>query len=310
MAFIAFTDAGTVYKSNDGVTWAAGASLPAAATGAFFGAFQLGVFLVFDVGTDTIYKSLDGDSWTTHAVGGTAIGITSCAATSTYHGVMSTASYKFRTSTDGETWTDPGSDSWPVDPMRSVAASSTEFCASNTYEVYTSPTGATWTSQTITWTTTPDETRMAHNGNVFVILGESSATALQYSADGDSWTEVLLGGTDFFAYSKQAFINHGTLFCCLGDRGSRGVLTSSNDGVSWTFTAVGTSTNARYIASDGVNAVIVGGSTTTYTSADGVTWTTNASALPAAVWSGVMGGVAASPSAFWTDFVYSTETYS
>ncbi len=168
-------------------------------------------------------------------------------------------------STNGSSWT-----SYPTTPLETqfgaMAASGSIFCGvgpSGT-AAGTSPSGVTWTAQTLPASASWDA--IAHNGTIFCAIAYGGTNAA-ISSDGATWSlEVLPASESWIGIAAK-----GSLFCAIAESGAVAV---STNGIAWTLGSapvIGGSYSA--IASNGSVFCIIdyNGSYASFSS-DGLSW--------------------------------------
>ena len=278
------TSHGSVLSSANGVDWKQ-IDLNEVWYGTNAVTFFNGRFIV--PGTDAVYTSTDGSTWTKApqtagfelndlaAGNNLLVGVGSDPLNPYFGGTI-------MKSTDGVTWTSLASElTYGLNAVAYGTASGT-FAAVGSYGViYTYQSGYV-TKRTDISQIGQDLYGIAYGNGTFVAVGGNGAIATSTNTasgksnnEGAFWT-LRTSGTleplNSVAFGNGTFVAGGTDF----------VLTSP-DGITWTQRTFGTPAASTTIRFDGTTFVAVGSNGVILTSVDGITWTTVIPATPAPV---------------------------
>ena len=304
--YVAVGDFGTVMTSADSYTWVNGAS---GITNALNDVVWSGTeyLAVGDFGT--VLRSADGLAWTTSTAGNVTFGLSSVIWDGAQYVTVGSLG-QILTSADGITWVTQTTGT--LTGLNDIIWTGTQYVVvGNSGIVLTSPNAMTWTQQTTPVTDVLNA--VAWNGTLFVAVGSAGAT--MSSADGITWTSIAwtVFATNLWdiAWDGAAFIavsNGGTYYSSTdgnwggavfnGDNrpnvnaiypalgswisvGGGGRVYTSLDGITWTARFLGMKDSVEGFANNGVVALALGQQCSFMTTADGVNWTTYASAMPA-----------------------------
>jgi hypothetical protein len=252
--FAAVGAGGTIFTSSDGMTWAAATTVPT------------GLPDLYAVTGYAAYQNNPGNPglrWVAVGNGGTAI-----------------------YSTDGITWlagstatANPGNY-----PLRSITqVNGTFFAVGDTGTIIYSTDGNTWSRAANSGTT--NKLNGVTHGNYFVAVGDSGTVLM--SGDGNSWATPA-SAVSLTASNLQQVAYYGGIIVAVGDSGT--IVTSIDNGATWTSQTQGTlglvgvaaetqlainavpDTQLGYIST--VQFVAVDSAGQTYTSQNGVIWST------------------------------------
>ena len=303
--YVAVGDFGTVMTSADSYTWVNGASgITNALNDVVWNGTQY--LAVGDFGT--VLRSTDGLSWVASTVGNVTWNLNAVIWDGAQYVAVGQLG-KILTSVDGITWVTQTSGS--LSQFNDIVWTGTQYVVvGGSGAVFTSLNATTWVQQTSPLTSNLNG--VAWNGTLLVAVGASGAS--MSSLDGITWTsiawttfgiplyDVAWDGAKFIAVSGSIYYssidgNWGgaasngdyrtttyAIYPALGSWisvGSGGRIYTSLDGVNWTARFSGMKDSVVGLANNGTVTVALGGKCNFMTTADGVTWATYASAMPA-----------------------------
>ncbi|MBU6398983.1 MAG: hypothetical protein KGS61_01570, partial [Verrucomicrobia bacterium] len=250
----------TVVTSADGLNWTVhprkiDTTLLAVAYGG-------GVFIAVDL-AGVVYKSPDGINWNPHDLFGAAYGNGQYVVVGDNGSILS--------SLDAVTWTPR--DAGTTNRLLAVAGNASGFAlVTGGPAILGSPDGVTWTPRN-TGTTNGLYGIAAGNG-LFVAIGQRGTIA--HSLDGTNWySSAFAANLQWIAITcgNNGFFAIGNVYDAAGPHGA--TLTSSVDGglVITPWAPVTWPTDAVLAAGSGV--IVLATATSTWTSTNGVDWTTN-----------------------------------
>ncbi len=229
---------------------------------------------------NTVASSPDGVTWT-QRTSGLATGGLNAAIYAGGRFVVAGDGGGCAYSANGTSWTVGGAISGMATSALAYGAG-LYVAVGNVGQLYTSPTAATWTSRTSSFSSS-DISSVAYGAGVFVATGADGQIAT--SPDGITWTQrtspflgtetvvrVLFDGGKFVALAQAS--------------GSISKIATSPDGITWTLVASLSHPgyNGTGLAFDGqLYVLIAGGYSYIYVSDDGVNWVPAPSPLPATV---------------------------
>lgn len=271
------TSHGNVLSSTNGVDWQQVTLFDEVSYGTNAITFFNGRFII--PGTDAVYTSTDGSSWT--KVPETAgFGLNDIVSgNNLLVGVGSDSSYwggRIMKSTDGVTWL-PVADglAYGLNAVAFGTASGTFAAVGNYGVIYTYQSGYATSRGDIGY----DLSDIAYGNGTFVAVGANGAIATSTNSaqgksnnEGTYWTLRTSGTTEplsSVAYGKGTFVAGGT-----------DLVLTSPDGITWTQRTLGTPASAGKIRFDGSKFVAVGNDGVILTSPDGIAWTTIIPATP------------------------------
>ena len=229
---------------------------------------DLGLFVTADFDVGYIILSKDGEIWTTYNVGFRAIGI---AWSPSLKLLVATGYGNVCTSNDAITWTIRGGSGSFV----TWSSSANAFISIPWYNtnpgVYMSTDGITWTMTGLLNTQIHD---IHANDTIIVAVGPSR---IYTSTDGVLWTQR---HSSSYNYRGVTYSEDLGVWVSASDSGR--VARSEDDGLTWTDIEGVIGYSAAWC--DGQ--FIVNFTTSSYTSPDGLTWTTHPNVLPNKTWYG------------------------
>jgi hypothetical protein len=294
--FVVVGEAGRIYTSANGLTWAESATLATTPSHVAYGA---GRFVA--VASGAAFHSVDGVTWQRVAV---VTGSPTSLRFTDVGFLVGLNNVHYLRSLDGLTWTDV---------TRSVSAASSVVAMTQGAGRYVSVglAGDTITTSTdgVSWARLAGYNSLAlfdvaSNGATTVAVGASGR--ISTSTDLDSWStrdSIEAGNLNAVAFSGGAWVavgDSGTIrtssladastwvvrpssttsslrdivvfkgaFVAVGDSGT---VASSSDGATWSSGSTGTSVTLQSVATDGSTLVAVGSGGTIRTSANGTSW--------------------------------------
>jgi hypothetical protein len=249
--------ADTIFVSTNGTTWT---KKDIGDLGVYPRGIAFGNDLFVMVASDAVLTSPDGIRWSKTPADLDMVIFDVHFANGMFY--ISGDDERFFVSANGLDWTNHPTDYLFYD----IAFGNGTYVASGPYGILaSSPDGASWTLRTQTVSTSELE-GIAYGHGIYVAAGRDHTVLT--SPDGIQWTPRTVGTSSIFYGAR--YLN-GTFFLL-------GVLDIylSQDGVGWTEVNLpsGSSSLAGITYGNGLY-VAVGGSGTTYTSADGMAWTLN-----------------------------------
>jgi len=271
--FVVVGQVGATVASTNGVDWT---GMPPITVSTLQGVAASGP-IAFAVGANTYggttYVSADGLAWTGRQH------YASFRAAAYGGGVYVAVGSEVATSTNGRVWTGRSLPFGQFIPqLRGIVHGGGQFVAvGNSGQIFTSPTGETWTERVSN--TAMALNGIAHANGLYVAVGDFNASGapatILTSSNGTSWISRNSGLTGSNLLSA-AF--GGGIFVAVG---SNGALTTSPDGVTWTPRTPVSSANLNSVIYATGRFTAVGDNGVVFVSTDGTAWSPRTSSTSA-----------------------------